>query len=447
MDLLTSISSSDVLLRALVRSVNKYERPRYSNELLSNPRIALGELQKALRASNYAFRYRAWTNKKQIFAQTDDLWPSRQVVESKERGLISLTFHDRVVQNAMVNCIKEKVIQDMQNDVSFGGKKIPGESAKSVQAMVARISDARKSAQSTVLRIDIRKFFPSIDQERLLLELSSFLKDSSAEWLFRAYLNGELVFDPQVTEEQRSALWYQGRGVPQGTLIAPLLSSFYLRDFDESLSTDGLVAFRYVDDLVVVCGGRDAEHLYWRLKARLFDEYGLDIPELSDKKDAKCRIYNPTETVDVVGFSVTAQGWIRPIQTGEDSIVRRIIEKFVDENERPVGGFCKSCYTTSQMISNWYNVYASVVQSKRYWSAFDKRVAFCLRRILDMHAELIPVRLRSDRDKLFEFLGVPRTTLLAASNLSRLSEAQILVLLQGEYEAGSFESHSGIGLR
>ncbi len=89
------------------------------------------------------------------------------------------------------------------------------------------------------LKLDIRKYFNSIDHERLLWLLGRKFKDRRLLDLF-----GRIIASYEVTP---------GRGVPIGSLTSQHFANFYLAGLDrfvkEGLRAGGYV--RYMDDFVV----------------------------------------------------------------------------------------------------------------------------------------------------------------------------------------------------
>jgi len=78
-----------------------------------------------------------------------------------------------------------------------------------------------------VISVDVEKFFDKINQDLLLEKLKIYLDQSSVE------LIGKLCNAGYVTYGNLSDIQNTSEGVPQGSLISPLLSNIYLHAFDK----------------------------------------------------------------------------------------------------------------------------------------------------------------------------------------------------------------------
>lgn len=182
---------------------------------------------------------------------------TKVIYERKERIISILPYRDRVLQHAIMNvlepmfvstfttntysCIKRKGIHDASHDLQISLQDIAG--------------------TFYCLKLDIRKFYPSVDHEILKMLLRKKIKDVELLEL----LDGIIDSAP---------------GLPIGNYLSQYFANFYLTYFDHWLKEQKQVRyyFRYADDIVILAADKDYLHRALAgIRKYLADRLKLDV--------------------------------------------------------------------------------------------------------------------------------------------------------------------------
>ena len=149
-------------------------------------------------------------------------------------------FPDRVVQHAIVQVL-EPIF--MKRFIRNTFQSIKGRGTIDCKRRVERLTKATGSSDLYCLQLDIRKFYPSINNEVLKAQLRQFIKCQPTLWLLDDIIDS--------TE-----------GLPIGNYLSQHLGNLYLTGLDrfakEQLGCKNY--FRYCDDIVVLHTSKDFLH-------------------------------------------------------------------------------------------------------------------------------------------------------------------------------------------
>ena len=228
----------------------------------------------------------------------------------KKRPLGIPTVRDRVVQMAAL-LILEPIFEEDFEDCSYGFR--PGRSAH--QALEA-IRGHIKAGYQAVYDADLKGYFDSIPQDKLLACVRMRVADRSVLKLIRMWLESPVV---EPGGEGQPDKWSLPRkGTPQGGVISPLLSNLYLHWFDKLFyradgpgQRAGAKLVRYADDFVVLARFQGDRLKGW-IESKLEGWLGLEINR------EKTRVVNLKEegaSLDFLGFTfryhedLDGRGW------------------------------------------------------------------------------------------------------------------------------------------
>ncbi|MEW5804244.1 MAG: group II intron reverse transcriptase/maturase [bacterium] len=188
------------------------------------------------------------------------------------RPLGILVLEDKIVQRGVARILSAIYEQDFL-DSSYGFR----EGRNAHEALRAIELSIMQGGVNCLLDVDIRGYFDHIDREWLMKMLHERIADRTILRLIGKWLKvGVLEEGKRISTEL---------GVPQGSVISPILSNIYLH-YVLDLWIKCVVAhqvksrvylIRFADDYVIGCTNRqDAQKVWEMLPARL-EKFGLEI--------------------------------------------------------------------------------------------------------------------------------------------------------------------------
>lgn len=167
--------------------------------------------------------------------------PKPGTVEKRPLGVP--VVRDRVVQTALLYVL-EPIFEREFSEHSYGFRP-----QRNARQAVERVERLLHEGQVWVVDADLKGYFDSIPQEKLLDRVAEKVADGRVLRLVRGYLE-QGVMDTakgwQPTEQ----------GTPQGAVISPLLANIYLNALDHQMAAAGWEMTRYADDFIVQCRSR-----------------------------------------------------------------------------------------------------------------------------------------------------------------------------------------------
>jgi RNA-directed DNA polymerase len=183
-----------------------------------------------------------------------------KVFEPKERLVYRLPYWpDRITHHAVMNQLERLFVSVFTADTYSCIK------GKGIHAAKAAVELALKDQANTTycLKLDIKKFYPSVDHAILKTLLRRKIKDNDLLWLLDEIIDS-------------------ADGLPIGNYLSQYFANFYLTYFDHWLKeTKGVkYYFRYADDLVILSGSKDELHsILAAIKEYLSTELKLTVKQ------------------------------------------------------------------------------------------------------------------------------------------------------------------------
>ncbi len=218
------------------------------------------------------------------------------IYERKPRQIAAAPFRDRVVHHALMNVVEPLLDKCFIND-SYACRK-----GKGVHRAVDRYQQwSRRYAYA--LKLDVSRYFTSIDHEVLREMLVRRIKDRDVLWLFdqiidhapeypfRAeYFAGDDLLNPLTRR----------RGLPIGNLTSQFLANLYLDGLDHFIKHElkAKAYLRYVDDLFLLSNDKYELHQWLLCITQYLESIRLRL------HPSKINLFRVNEGVDVLGYRV-----------------------------------------------------------------------------------------------------------------------------------------------
>ena len=160
----------------------------------------------------------------------------------KKRPLGIPTALDRTIQQAIAQPISD-IYEGIFSDYSYGFR-----AGRSCHDAIRQALEYLNDGYEWVVDIDIEQFFDKVNHDKLIQILREQVNDSTTLNLIRKYLKAGVMENGL----EKATI----TGVPQGSVISPLLANIYLNTLDRLWEKYGLthgILVRYADDTVIIC--------------------------------------------------------------------------------------------------------------------------------------------------------------------------------------------------
>lgn len=154
-------------------------------------------------------------------------------LSKKERTIFKPKYYpDQIIHWCLINVIRPLIMRGMYK---WSCASIPDRGAIYAKKMCEKWTQTDPKATKYCLKIDIRKFYPSIDKEILKNKLRTIIKDNDCLWLIDSIIDSH------------------GPGLPIGNYTSQWFANFYLQDTDYFIKQKLKIIYyiRYMDDMVL----------------------------------------------------------------------------------------------------------------------------------------------------------------------------------------------------
>jgi RNA-directed DNA polymerase len=173
-----------------------------------------------------------------LLAGTYEPQPVKRVNRPKPGGGVKKlgvpTAVDRLIQQAVLQILQP------ERDKAFSKSSLGFRPGPSAHQALKWTQKHLRSGYGYTVDMDLEKFFDRVNHDKLLSEVSKWVKDQCLLTLIRSFLKAGVLDD--------DALHETVEGTPQGGPLSPLLSNLLLDELERELEKRGHRFARYADD-------------------------------------------------------------------------------------------------------------------------------------------------------------------------------------------------------
>lgn len=236
------------------------------------------------------------------------------ISDPKPRSIHKATVRDRLLHHAIYRVIypyfDKKFIFDSYSCRQFKGTH---RALNRFKDFVRQVSESN-SRTCWILKCDVRKFFASIDHEKLIQIFKRHIQDVDIVWLIESVVKSFESTGP-------------GKGLPLGNLTSQLLVNVYMNEFDQYVKHVLRVKhyIRYADDFVIMHHNK-----------RVLED---TLPKIRDFLGEKLRLsLHPDKVfIKTIASGVDFLGWVHfPYYRGiRTTTKKRMFKKIKDSRNKP----------------------------------------------------------------------------------------------------------------
>lgn len=226
---------------------------------------------------------------------------SIMVDKGKRRILFKLPYYpDRIIQWAFMLKLEPIFLKTITD---FSMASVPERGQREASELLYKYINTDIEGTKYCLKMDVKKFYPSIDHEILKKLLRKKIKDKDVLIELDKIIDSMDKSDIEkldLTPEEKEIYLQPGKGVPIGSYLSQYFANFYLSYFDHWLKEELHCKYivRYMDDIVILSDNKEFLHdVLNKCKQYLKDELKLTL-----KKNYQIFPVDSQRGIDFIGM-------------------------------------------------------------------------------------------------------------------------------------------------
>ena len=213
------------------------------------------------------------------------------IYDPKEREIQAIPYRDRIVQHSVCDTLLIPLLEKHLIDANCACRIGKGTdyAIKLLRSFMTK--HYKKYGNSGYfIKLDIKKYFPSIDHQTLYKKLERFNFDNDTIWLLHTIIDS---YGTTCHSERGE----ESKGLPMGNQSSQCFALLYLDGIDRFIKEKLRVKFyvRYMDDMILLVDSRDTAR-------KIFDVLKIEI-----QRENIC--LNPKSAIFAVKNGVEFLGW------------------------------------------------------------------------------------------------------------------------------------------
>ncbi len=206
------------------------------------------------------------------------------VTEPKLRKIQASSYKDRIVHRWCVDNFLDKAFTPQFIRTSYACIKGKGMHQAALDVQKGMRECKKKYGEYYILKMDVAKYFPSIDRNILMNIVKRKIKDKDVIWLLE-----KIIYFKD-----------DKKGLPIGNLTSQILANVYYNEADQYIKNELKVKYyyRYMDDSIILLKSKeDLKKIKQQIEKFLDEKLKLQF-------NSKTNIFRSTQGVNFCGYKI-----------------------------------------------------------------------------------------------------------------------------------------------